>query len=246
MIEPCPQGAAQGLGKGRLRPLARWFNQALAIVAKDLRREARARDHAVSVLVLALLLLLTFAFAFDVAGEQVRRAAPGILWVTLIFTGMLNAGRLFTGERERGTLEGLLLAPVDRGALYFGKFLGSFIVMALVEAIVLPAYAVFFNLPALAPGVLAVVAAGTAGFAALATLFAAVAANTRAREVLLPVLLLPVATPLVIAGVRATDVALGGPVAGEGLPWLRLAIAAGALYFGIALILSDYVLEELG
>lgn len=224
--------------------MTRWLGHAVAIAAKDLRREARAREHAAATLVLALLMLLVFAFAFDVAGEHVRRAAPGILWVTLVFSGMLVASRGFVGEQERGTLEGLILAPIDRGSIYLGKFLGTLLVMVGVEIVVLPAYGAFFNVAALAPAVLAVVAAGTIGFAALATLFAALAANTRAREVLLPLLLLPFATPLVIAGVRATDGALGGQVVGSELPWLELTIGLGVLYLATALLVVDHVFDE--
>jgi heme exporter protein CcmB len=221
----------------------RWLRHALAILGKDLRREARARDFAVATLVLALLMLLTFAFAFDVAGEHVRRAAPGILWATLLFSGVLVAGRTFAAEEERGTLEGLLLAPVDRGAIYLGKFLGMLVTMVALEALVLPAYAAFFGVPALAGGVLASVAAGTVGFAAAATLFGAIATHARAREVLLPLLLLPAASPLVIAGVRATDVALGGPAVGSELPWLQLIVAGGVLYLAVGLAVIDHVLE---
>jgi heme exporter protein B len=220
-----------------------WLRHALVIVGKDLRREARARDFAVATVVLALLMLLTFAFAFDVEGEHVRRAAPGILWATLLFAGMLVAGRTFAAEEERGTLEGLLLSPVDRGAIYLGKFLGMLITMVALEALVLPAYAAFFDVPALAPAVLWSVAAGTVGFAAAATLFGAIATHARAREVLLPLLLLPTASPLVIAGVRATDVALGGPALGADMPWLQLILAGGVLYLAAALAVIDHVLE---
>jgi heme exporter protein CcmB len=220
-----------------------WLRHALVILAKDLRREARARDFAVATVVLALLMLLTFAFAFDVAGEHVRRAAPGILWATLLFAGVLVAGRTFAAEEERGTLEGLLLAPVDRGAIYLGKFLGMLVTMVALEALVLPAYAAFFGVPALAWGVLASVATGTIGFAAAATLFGAIATHVRAREVLLPLLLLPAASPLVIAGVRATDVALGGPAVGAEMPWLQLIVAGGVLYLAAGLAVIDHVLE---
>jgi len=220
-----------------------WLRHALVIVGKDLRREARARDFAIATIVLALLMLLTFAFAFDVAGEHVRRAAPGILWATLLFAGVLVAGRTFAAEEERGTLEGLLLAPVDRGAIYLGKFLGMVITMGALEALVLPAYAAFFDVPALAWGVLSSVAAGTVGFAAAATLFGAIATHARAREVLLPLLLLPTASPLVIAGVRATDVALGGPAVGADMPWLQLIVAGCVVYLAAGLAVIDHVLE---
>jgi heme exporter protein CcmB len=189
------------------------------------------------------MMLLTFAFAFDVAGEHVRRAAPGILWATLLFAGVLVAGRTFAAEEERGTLEGLLLAPVDRGAIYLGKFLGMLVTMVALEALVLPAYGAFFGVPALAWGVLASVATGTVGFAAAATLFGAIATHARAREVLLPLLLLPAAAPLVIAGVRATDVALGGPAVGAEMPWLQLIVAGGVLYLAAGLAVIDHVLE---
>ena len=222
------------------------LRHALVIFAKDLRREARARDFVVAAIVLALLMLLTFAFAFDVAGAHVRRAAPGILWATLLFAGMLVAGRAFSAEEERGTLEGLLLAPVDRGAIYLGKFLGMLATMLALELLVLPAYAAFFGVPALEPAVLLSVAAGTFGFAAAATLFGAIAAQARAREVFLPLLLLPTASPLVIAGVRATDVALGGPTVGAEMPWLQLILGGAVLYLAAALAVIDHVLEDAG
>jgi heme exporter protein B len=223
-----------------------WLGHALAITGRDMRREARNRDHCAGALVMALVTLLTFAFAFDVAGEHVRRAAPGILWVALIFTGMLVASRGFAGELERGTLDGLILAPIDRGAIYLGKLLGTLLIMGAVEAAVLPAYGAFFNVAALSPDVLAVVASGTLGFAALATLFAALAASARAREVLLPVLLLPFSAPLVIAGVRATDLALGGQPVGVELPWRELTVGLGVLYLAIGLATIDSALEEIG
>jgi heme exporter protein CcmB len=226
--------------------VSRWLGHALAIAGRDLRREARARDHAAAALALALLMLLTFAFTFDVVGERVRPAAPGILWVTLIFTGTFVAGRGFAGELERGTLEGLILAPIDRGAIYLGKLLSTLLVMLGVEAVVLPIYGVLFNVAALSPAVLVVVAAGSVGFASLATLFAALAVNLRAREVLLPVLLLPFAAPLVIAGVRATDLALGGRPAGADLPWLELAVGLAVLYVAAGLAVIDHALEDMG
>ncbi|HEY3109374.1 MAG TPA: heme exporter protein CcmB [Chloroflexota bacterium] len=225
--------------------MRRWLGQALAIALKDLRRESRTRDYLVGKLVLALLMLLAFAFAFDVGGEHVRRAAPGILWITLIFSGMLGSSMAFSSEAENGLLEGLILAPVDRGAIYAGKFLGILALMVAVEAVVLPTFASFFNLTAISLPVIAPVLIGSVGFSAAATLFAAVAANTRTREVLLPVLLLPTVTPLIISGVRATDLGLGGPAVGDGLPWLQLTAVVGAVYVGVSLLVVDQVLEEM-
>lgn len=223
--------------------MAGYFRKVWAIARKDLLIELRSRDVLSSAVVFTLLVLLIFNFALDLAGETVRAVAPGVLWVTFIFAGMLTLGRTFARERERGALQGLLLAPLDRGALFLAKLLVNLILLGVVEVIALPAFVGLYNLSPRPGPLLAVVALGTLGFAAVGTLFAAVAANTRAREALLPLLLFPVLVPVIIGAVKATGEALPG-VAPAGPPWLNLLLAFDAIFLALAYALFEYVVEE--
>lgn len=223
--------------------MAGYWRKVWAIVHKDLRIELRSRDVLSSVIVFTLLVLLIFNFALDLTGAVVAAVAPGILWVTFIFAGMLMLGRTFAREREGGALSGLLLAPLDRGGLFLAKLLVNLALLALVEVCALPAFAALYNL-ALAPGRVALVALlGTLGFAGVGTLFAAVAANTRAREALLPLLLFPVLVPVIIGAVKATGATLVGAAPG-GPPWLGLLAAFDAIFLALSYIVFEYVLEE--
>jgi heme exporter protein B len=220
-----------------------YFRKVWAIARKDLLIELRSRDVLSSAVVFTLLVLLIFNFALDLTGEVVRAVAPGVLWVTFIFAGMLTLGRTFARERERGALQGLLLAPLDRGALFVAKLLVNLILLGIVEAAALPAFVALYNLNLRAAPLLAVVLLGTLGFAAVGTLFAAVAANTRAREALLPLLLFPVLVPVIIGAVKATGETIPGtPSAGP--PWLNLLIAFDAIFLALAYLLFEYVIEE--
>ena len=213
-----------------------YFRKVWAIARKDLLIELRSRDVISSAVVFTLLVLLIFNFALDLTGDVVRAVAPGVLWVTFIFAGMLTLGRTFARERERGALQGLMLAPLDRGALFLAKLLVNLILLGIVEAAALPAFVALYNLNLRPIPVLAVVLLGTLGFAA-------VAANTRAREALLPLLLFPVLVPVIIGAVKATGETLPGtPAAGP--PWLNLLIAFDAIFLALAYLLFEYVIEE--
>jgi heme exporter protein B len=224
--------------------LGTYCRQIVALVVKDLRLESRRRESLAGVLVFVLLVLVLFQFALDLEREQARQVAPGVLWITLLFAGLLALGRTFAAERDQGTLDGLLLAPVDRSAIYLAKVLATVVFMALVEAVALPVFAAVFDVPLLAPGVLLTVALGTVGFAAAGTLFAALAAQTRARDVLLPLLLLPLLAPLLIAAARATDDLLGGAATPTSAPWWELLFGLCALFLGASVLLFDTLLEE--
>lgn len=220
-----------------------YFRKVWAIARKDLLIELRSRDVLSSAAVFTLLVLLIFNFAIDLTGDTVRAVAPGVLWVTFIFAGMLTLGRTFARERERGALQGLMLAPLDRGALFLAKLLVNLILLGLVEIVALPAFVALYNL-SLRPGpLLAIVLLGTLGFAAVGTLFAAVAANTRAREALLPLLLFPVLVPVIIGAVKATGETISGTPS-SGTPWLNLLIAFDAIFLALAYVLFEYVIEE--
>lgn len=220
-----------------------YLRQIWLMVWKDLLTELRTREVTGSVLVFALLVLLVFNFTFDLRVEQVLDVAPGVLWVTFIFAGTLVLNRAFTLEKDRGCLDGLLLLPVDRSALYLGKMLTNTLFMFLVEAITLPVYVVLFDLP-LPPLLLLVVLLGTVGFAAVGTLFAAMTVHTRAREVLLPVLLFPIVVPVIVAAVKLSAGLLDGVPLGEMVHWLRLLVAFDVIFLAVAYMTFDYVVEE--
>jgi heme exporter protein B len=189
---------------------------ALAILRKDLRIEWRTKESLASFAVLAVLLLVVFLVAHDPSPEQAPALAPSVLWATFVFTGLLGIQRAFLLERENDCLAGLLGAPIDAAAIYAGKLAATVVLLAVLQAFVLPLVGLFLHvdvLPVL-PALVLVLLLGNLGFAALATLFAAIAVRVRAREVMLPVLLLPLLVPVIIAGVKATQAVLGGGLAG--------------------------------
>ncbi len=215
-----------------------------AVLRKDVLIEFRRRELVVSTFVFAMLLLVVFNFAFDLHVENLYAVGPGALWVAIFFAGVLNIGRTFLLERERGGWEGLLLAPLEPGVLYVAKVTGNILFMLVVEALLLPAFAALYNLPVLDPVVLWVMLLGTVGFAAVGTLFSAISANSRAREVLLPVLLFPILVPVLIATVRATTERIAPTPAMGSAPWASLLFAFDVLVVLGGYLLFDHVIEE--
>jgi heme exporter protein B len=190
----------------------------LAILRKDLRIEWRTRESISSLVALGILLLVVFTIAHDPTPEEQPRLAPSVLWATFVFTGLLGVQRSFLLEREQDCLAGLLLAPIDPAAIFAGKLIANLVLLGVMQAIVVPLVALLLHvdfLPVL-PGLLLVLTLGNVGFSAGATLFTAMATRTRAREVLLPLLLLPLVLPVLIAGVKATQAVLASGLGGAG------------------------------
>jgi len=167
-----------------------------------------------------------------------------VLWVTFIFAGTLGFNRSLSQEKDRGSLDGLLLAPVDRSALYFGKALGNLIFMSLVEVIILPVSAVLFNLPLVTPLLGLVVVLGTVGYTAVGTLLASMVVHTRGRDVMLSILLFPVALPLLMAAVRASGNILAATGWDQIAPWLNLLVGYDVIFGAVALMLFEPIVEE--
>jgi heme exporter protein B len=222
----------------------RFLRKVLVIVQKDVAVELRTKEMLSSMFVFSLLVIVIFNFAFELRVEDVRKVAPGVLWVTFIFAGMLGLGRSFVLEKDKGCLEGLLLCPVDRSAIYFGKMLGNVIFMTTVEAMILPIFSVLFNVSLFQPILLLIVVLGTLGFAGVGTLFSAMAVHTRSREVMLPVLLFPIVLPAMIAAVKATGGILDGQPVSEIAHWLRLLVVFDVVFLAISFMTFDYVVEE--
>src|SRR5688500_16480646 len=186
-------------------PTPSFLQAILAIVWKDLRAEFRSFELVSSMLVFSLLVILIFNFALELDIKTRQTVTAGVLWSTFAFAGTLGLNRSMSIEKDRGCLDGLLLAPVDRSAIYFGKFISNLAFMLLVEAVVLPVYSVLYNINLFRPGLLIIILLGSIGYAAVGTLLSAMSVQTRTRDILLPILLFPVVIPLLIAAVQASN-----------------------------------------
>jgi heme exporter protein B len=222
-----------------------YARRAWIVLWKDLLTERRSKETLNALIFFALLLLFVFQFALGDDRERLLAALPGILWLGFMLSGLVGLGRAFLAERENDCWEGLLLAPGDKSAIYVGKVAGNLLLMLLVEAILVSLFGIFYNVdlaPHLGP-LSAVIGLGTLGFAAAATLFGAMTAHVRARELLFPVLLLPVQVPVLLGAVKATEAVLAGePLAGVG-HWLGLLAAADAMYLAVGVLTFDAILE---
>jgi heme exporter protein B len=215
-----------------------------ALVWKDILLELRAKDIVVSVLVFALLVIVIFNFAIYPTPATVALVAPGILWVAITFGGVLGLTRSFALEKDRGNLQGLMLAPVGRDAIFFGKMLSNFLFIVAVEIIVFPVFAVLFNLSLAMPGLIPVALLATLGIATVGTLFSAMAVNTRAREVMLPLLFFPVVLPLIVAAVEASGSVLQADGGYELTRWVPLLGAFDAVFLVVCPVAFTIVIEE--
>lgn len=214
-----------------------------AIVVKDVAAELHTREMINAMLVFSVLAMLIFSFALDLRGEIAEAAAPGVLWTTVAFAGTLGLSRSLAREQETGCMDGLLLAPMDRSAIFFGKALGNVVFMAVVEIALLPLFSALFDVGLLRPGVLLVTALGTVGYATVGTLLATIAVNTRAREVMLPILLLPLTIPALLAAVEATGGLVDGATLTEVQGWIQLLIAYDLIMVAVSMLTFDYVVS---
>ena len=224
--------------------MAAYLRVAAAVFMKDVRLEARTKETATAVLVFALMVAFVFGFAFDPAPRIMAIVGPGVVWVAYLFAGILGMNRTFAVERDRGTLEGLMLAPVGREAVFAGKLLGAIAVMLVVEALMLPVFLMLYDLSLFSVWFILTAVLATVGFAAVGTLFSAIAAHTRAREAALPLLFLPVSLPVIIAAVGSTSDVLDGGGWSEVRGWLQLMLAFDVVFVVLSSWAFEFVLEE--
>ncbi len=211
---------------------------------KDVLLELRTKDIVVSVLVFALLVIVIFNFALGPTAGTVALVAPGVLWVSFTFAGVLGLTRSFALEKDGGGLKGLMLAPVGRDVIYFGKMLSIFLFMTVVEIIVFPIFAVLFNLPLVMPEIIPVAVLATLGIATVGTVFSAMAVNTRSREVMLPLLFFPVVLPAIVAAVEASGVIIRGEGGGDLTRWIPLLAIFDAIFLVVCPLAFNMVVEE--
>lgn len=218
-----------------------------AVLRKDLRLELRGGESTIALVSIALLVLIVLVFALDPAGgARDAQAAAGSLWIALIFAGMIGAGRVLLAERDNGCLRALILSPIDPATLYLAKLAASFIFMAVAEVSAVTMMVLFFNLAfderllRLAP----LIVLGALGFAALATLLAAITGRVRAGDLLLPILIVPLFVPALIAGVKGSSAALAGARLADLAQWLKILIAFDVLFLAAGYLLFEYVAGE--
>lgn len=222
------------------------LNSIRAIVVKDLVSEFRTKELLSSMLIFAVLTIIVFVFAFDPTKALVKQVFPGMVWVCFIFAGVLGLNRSFVSERANDCITGLVLCPVDRSVIYFGKMTANLIYIGIVEVITLPLFAVLFNyrIPVQAiPPLVLVIFMGTLGFTAVGTFLAALSSNTRSSEMLLPVILFPVMVPVILGAVQTTAAILSGAPAAEWVSWLKILAAFDAIFLAVPFVLFEYILE---
>ena len=215
-----------------------------AIGRKDLLLEIRNKEVVVAVAGFALLVLVIFTFAIDLNQGNAKLVGPGVLWAGIAFAGVTGLNRAFTLEVEASTLEALMLAPISRDLIYLGKALGNFLFISVAQIIVIPLFAVLFNLIVLRWEMLAIALLTTLGFSAVGTLFAAMSVRVRAREVMLPLLFLPVVTPLLMAAVESTSHMVNGRSWSDMAQWLQLAVAFDVAFIVVSAFIFQHILED--
>jgi heme exporter protein B len=222
------------------------WRAARRIAAKDLRIELRTRDVLTAMGMFALLIVVVASFSFPTAGEQRETIAAGLLWMAWLFAILLGVGRSLAMEHEEDCLDALVTSPVPRESIYLGKLLANLAFVGVTQLFLLPVAVVLLQLEPRTglPLLVLTVALGTLALVAVTTLFATMAATTRTREAVLPVLVIPVAIPVLVAAVRATEIALTGGAPRAATPWLLLLTAAAALFLLLGLATFRHVLEE--
>lgn len=223
-----------------------YLNQIKAIVWKDLVTELKTRELFSSMFIFALLVIIIFIFSVDLSIVKANEVGPGVLWVAFLFAGTMGLNRSFMLEKENGCLEGLILTPADRTAIYFGKLISNLIFLLVMEIFILPLFMVFFNvdlIPFLGP-LLVVIFIGTLGFCAIGTLLSSLSSNLKTREIMLPILLYPLIVPVMIAVVRMTGQILDGQSLGTMMNWVGLTLAFDIVFIGVSILTIDHILEE--
>lgn len=224
-----------------------FLRQTLAIVRKDLRRELRSREITLTTISFSVLLMVIFTFSFYAKGRDLSGIFPGILWVSIIFSGTLAVSRTFADERESGCLRALALIPGTSMSLYLGKMFINLCFMVVFEAALIPLLSLAFETPVAAHPLafFAAIGAGTLGFAALGTLLSAMLVHHRLREVLMPLLLYPLLVPLLIGGVKAVAILYQSDNIDSAWSWIRLMCALDVLFILGGQVLFRWVLQAI-
>ncbi|MFS1517826.1 heme exporter protein CcmB [Bacillus sp. SCS-151] len=222
------------------------LKSAWIIAWKDLYSEWKTKQLLSTMLIFSGLVIVTFSFAFDPTSNAVKAVVPGMVWVITIFAGILGLNRSFLAEKNQDSLHGMIVAPIDPSSIYFGKMLANFIFVLLVQLISIPLLFILFDFRLLGniPLFLAVIFLGTFGFISIGTFLAALTANSRSSEMLLPIVLFPIVSPIIIAAVQATKILLVNlENLSSAISWMQLMIGYDLVFFVICFLLFEYVME---
>lgn len=230
--------------KDNQRFVTPYWRVVLLVARKDLRAEIRGRELISSMFLFAFLAVVIFSFALELDREARENSVAGVLWVTIIFSGMLGLARSMAVEKDKGSLDALLIAPVHRSALFYGKALANLLFTLVIALLLMVLLTVLFNISLFVWQVLVVLVLGCIGFTVSGTLVSSMSVYARARETLLPIMLLPVILPVLISAVRASGALLSGLKAEDWLPWMQLLALVDVVFLIVTYFLFDYVVEE--
>ncbi len=226
--------------------MKKYFSTVYYIVEKDLLLEVKSKEVVVSMLLFSLLVVIVFSFIFEPGAEYKNDLVGGILWMAFIFSGVLGLNKSMLNETTGGNLNALLLAPVDRSAVFFGKVVSNCFFLVIMEAITIPIFMVFYNINIFGHSVLAalVIFLGTYGFSVLGTLFSLISVKTKTREVMLPLLLLPLMIPIILAGIQCLNIYIKNGDITESYKWLKLIGVFDVIFTAVIFAIFDYIVEE--
>lgn len=215
-----------------------------ALTLKELRIEARNRDVAVAIVMFASLVIAIFAIAIEPSARNAVETGPGVLWAAVTFAGVVGLTRSTSHELENDAVGALMMAPISRDLVFIGKWLGTFVFLAIATAIVFVVFTFMFNLPVFRAEIMLVALLATFGFSAVGTLFSSLTFRVRAREVLLPMLFLPTVAPLLFAAIQVTSAAAADETWSASMPWIQLAVVYDVVFITASALLFGFVLDD--
>jgi len=225
--------------------MKKYFKDIGAIVWKDILSEFRTREMLSSMFLLAILILIIFIFSINLSKVKNLDIAPGVLWVSFVFAGTIGLNRSFLNEKENDCLFGMMVTPMDRSAIYFGKMIGNLIFMTVMEIFIFPIFVIFFNLSFQYIKEMSLITfMGTLGFVSLGTLLSAMSSSFKTREIMLPILLYPLAVPVIISAVKTTGALLHGKPLESVMTWLKLLMVFDIIFLIVSFMVFEYVIEE--
>jgi heme exporter protein B len=222
------------------------LRSALLLAQKDLFSEWKTKQILVTQIIFAGLVIVVFSFAFDPANNTTKAVIPGVIWVIIVFAGILGLNRSFISEQRNDTIQGLLVAPMEASSIFLGKFIANFTMILIVEIVSIPFLFLLFDFKFLGsiPYFILVIFVGSFGFIAIGTFLAALASNSKSSEMLLPLLLFPITSPILIGVTQATRIILSDmSKLSSALAWTQMVTAYDVIFFVVCILLIEYVLE---
>lgn len=221
-----------------------FFSVVMSIIRKDFQAELRSRELIGSMGLFALLSVLIFSFALELDRVARVESISGVLWVAVVFFSILGLNRSMAMERDQGNLDALLLAPINRAAIFVGKLVGNFVFTLVIGLLLLPLMTILYNVNLFNGWLIAVLVLGTLGFTTLGTLLAAMTVQTRSREALLPIVMMPVVLPLLLAAVHASTSILNATPQSDWIQWVNILVVLDVIYLTMCFLLFEFVVEE--